>query len=366
MKVTFIDFKREWKFFEKEFIRSFREFGRSGYYVLGPEVEKFEKDFAKFCGYKYTITVSTGLSALEIILRAYNIGIGDEVITVANSAVATSLSISNVGAKPIFCDIGDDFLINAYQIQKLITSRTKAILPVHLFGNICDMEKINKIAKNNNLVVIEDACQAHGSDFHNHSAINTKAFSFYPTKNLGALGEGGAIVTNDKRIKEFAESYRNYGQQGRYNHVIKGGNYRLDPLKCKLLGIKLKHIKKFTANRQKIAHSYIDALSEIKSLLINKFDSRSAYHLFVIRALGGRRNDLKSYLEKNGIDSLIHYPVPIHHQLCYKKEYLKLSLENTDRFQEEILSLPCNPFLTNREIDFVISEIKEFYLKIKN
>ncbi|MEK7452029.1 MAG: aminotransferase class V-fold PLP-dependent enzyme, partial [Patescibacteria group bacterium] len=213
MLVPFIDFKREWKFFEKEMMQTFRAFGRSGYYVLGPEVEKFEKDFAQFCGYKYAVGVSTGLSALEMILRAYKIGEGDEVITVANSAVATSLAISHLGAKPIFCDIGEDYLMDVSCIEKCITKKTKAILPVHLFGKICDMKRINLIAKKHKLVVIEDACQAHGAKCQKDSAVNTKAFSFYPTKNLGAFGEGGAVVTQDASVRDFVASYRNYGQR---------------------------------------------------------------------------------------------------------------------------------------------------------
>lgn len=362
MKVPFLDVTREWNFFEKKFLLAFKKFGQSGIYVLGPEVEKFERDFAKYCGYQYAVGVSTGLSALEMILRAYNVGPGDEVITVANSAVATSLAISNVQATPVFCDVGDDFLMDVDKIESLITVHTKAILPVHLFGKICDLAAINKIAKKYKLIVVEDACQAHGADFRGESLKNTKAFSFYPTKNLGALGEGGAVVTNDEKIKNFVWSYRNYGQRGRYNHVIKGGNYRLDPLKCVLLGIKLKKLKYFISQRQDIAKKYINAFKNIDSLVINRFDPSCAYHLFVIRVLNGKRDKLRDYLKDQGLETLIHYPIAIHRQRCYRKEHEGSILKNTDKFQEEILSLPCFAFLNEREQNFVIANIKKFFI----
>lgn len=363
MKVPFVDFKKEWKFFEKSFVKAFKDFGQSGIYVLGPNVEKFEKDFAKFCGYKYAVGVSTGLSALEMLLRAYNIGSGDEVITVANSAVATSLAISNIGAKPVFCDIGEDFLMDPEKIEKLITSKTKAILPVHLFGKICDMKKINEIAKKNNLIVIEDACQAHGANFVDDAKVNAKAFSFYPTKNLGALGEGGAIATNDEKVRDFVLSYRNYGQKGRYNHVMKGINGRIDPLQCALLSIKLISLKKFIAKRRRVAKKYINGLKKISGLLVIDFDEKSAYHLFVLRVADGKRNELKNYLQEKGIDTLVHYPTAIHKQLCYVDEYQDLVLENTDKFQDEILSLPCNQFLSDAEVNYIIKNIKNFFAR---
>lgn len=365
MKVAFIDLKREWTFFEKQFLVALKKFGREGNYVLGPAVEKFENDFAKFCGYKFSVGVSTGLSAIEMALRAYNINTGDEVITVPNSAVATSLAISNVGAKPVFCDIGDDFLIDVQKIESLITSKTKAILPVHLFGKICNMNVINKIAKKYNLIVVEDACQAHGAQFSGQSAVNTKAFSFYPTKNLGALGEGGALVTNDQKIRDFIISYRNYGQSGRYNHVFKGINGRIDPIQCVLMSIKLKQLKKFVLIRQKIAKTYIKELKNIANLSIDEFDVNSSYHLFVVRVLNGQRNSLRDYLLKNGIEALVHYPVSINKQPCYIEEYKNIELNNNEKLQEEILSLPCYPFLKNAEQEFVIKRISKFFTTTK-
>lgn len=359
MKVSFINLQAEWKFFEKKFLSAFKKVGRSGVYVLGPELERFEHNFAKYSGYTHGIGVSTGLSALEIALRAYGIGSRDEVITVANTAVATALAISSVGAKPVFCDIGDDFLIDPTKIEALITKRTKVILPVHLFGKICDMKAINFIAQKNKLAVIEDACQAHGANFKSESAKNTKAFSFYPTKNLGTMGEGGAIVTNDAKVRDFTMSYRNYGQQGRYNHVIKATNYRLEPLHATLLGVKLEYLNNFIKIRQNIAQKYISKLKNIDGLIINDFDPTSSYHLFVIRVLNKRRNELQDYLKKQGVETLVHYPTAIHRQPCYHNEYKNIILSKTDSFQNEILSLPCHYFMKDTEQDFIIKHIKK-------
>jgi len=361
MKVPFLSFKKEWGILRADFLNALDKFGESGYYVLGPEVDEFENDFAKYCGYKYAVGVSTGLSALETILHAHNISTDDEVITVANSAVATALAISNVGAKPIFCDIGNDFLIDSSKIENLITKKTKAILLVHLFGKICEMNKINEIAKKHNLLVIEDACQAHGANFQGESMVNTKAFSFYPTKNLGALGEAGMIVTNDEKIRDFALSYRNYGQEKRYCHTIKGNNYRIDALQCAFLSIKLKDLDNAVSKRREIAKNYVDKLSNLDGLVVNDFDDSSSYHLFVIRVIKNKRDKLKDFLEKSGVTTLIHYPLLINKQPCYKEEYPDCLLEKADKFQDEILSLPCYPLLTEEEQNYVIDKLKEFF-----
>lgn len=360
-KIAFIDLKREWSFFETDFLKAFEEFGRAGIYVLGPDTEKFEANFTSYHKYKYGVSVATGLAALEISLLAHGITAGDEVITVPNSAVATSLAISNIGAKVIFCDVKENYLIDEEKISALITPKTKAILPVHLFGTICNISAINEIAKKNKLIVIEDACQAHGANFTGDSLINTKAFSFYPTKNLGALGEGGLILTNDEKIKDFAVSYRDYGQKGRYNHVMRGDNNRMSALQCRLLDLKLKKLDSFIETRRSIAKKYITELANLKGLKINEYDNNSSYHLFVIRVLNNKRDALKAYLAKNNIDTLIHYPTTIPNQPCYLNDYPDLNLNNTDLLQTEILSLPCYPFLETSEQDVIIKKIKAFF-----
>ncbi|MCL5774763.1 MAG: DegT/DnrJ/EryC1/StrS family aminotransferase, partial [Patescibacteria group bacterium] len=259
-------------------------------------------------------------------LLAHNIKPGDEVITVSNSAVATALAISHIGGVPVFCDVKDNFLIDENKISGLITKKTKAILPVHLFGNPCDMKAINAIAKQNRLQVIEDACQAHGTKFKGEAKINTKAFSYYPTKNLGAIGEGGMIVTNSETVRDFAACYRNYGQKGRYNHAIKGENYRLDPLQCIFLDIKLKSLDSFVKKRRAIAKKYYTALRNIKGIETGDWNNSNSFHLFVVRVLHGQRNKLKKYLEREGVETLVHYPTPIHRQPCYIDEYGSSSL----------------------------------------
>lgn len=362
MRVPFNELNREWAYFETDFLKAFKEFGRAGIYILGTATENFENNFAAYHGYKYAVAVSTGLAALEVSLLAVGIKAGDEVITVANSAVATSLAISNIGARPVFCDIKDNYLIDEDKIESLITKKTTAIIPVHLFGQVCDMAEINRIAAKHNLIVIEDACQAHGADYKNEAAINTKAFSFYPTKNLGALGEGGLVLTNDEKVRDLAAVYRNYGQQGRYNHIIKGNNYRADALQCRLLDLKLKKLNDFIKTRRTIAQKYIKELSGLSDLILPEFSESGSYHLFVIRVRNNKRDALKEYLSEQGIETLIHYPVLIHRQPCYAAEYKDLVLEKTEIFQSEILSLPCYPFLKEEEQDFIIAEIKKYLL----
>lgn len=362
MNVSFIDFKREWSRYEQAFVQAFRDFGARGQYVLGPAVEELETKFAALHGYRFGVAINTGLSALEVALYAHGIGHGDEVITVPNSAVATALAISRVGATPVFCDIGDDFLIDVSQIESLLTSKTKAILPVHLFGKICDMASISAIAKKHNLAIIEDACQAHGAAFVGASAVHTKAFSFYPTKNLGAMGEGGLIMTNDPAVRDFSSQYRNYGQNGRYNHEIKGMNYRINSLQCALLLVKLPEFSASIDRRRAIAEAYVRALGNLPGLTVSTFDPSSSYHLFVVRVNGGKRNALQAHLKERGVETLIHYPIAIHRQPCYREEYIDVHFPKTETFQEEILSLPCYPFLTDEEVAYTIEVVKEFFV----
>jgi len=366
MRVPFIDLTREWRYFEEAFLEDLKGFGRAGQYILGEYTEKFENDFAVYHGYKYGVAVTNGLAALKIALLAHGLQTGDEVITVANSAVATALAISQLGAKPVFCDINNNYLIDEAKLEKLITPNTRAILPVHLFGNICNLEVINKIAAQHNLFVVEDACQAHGANFaglkDNAGLINTKAFSFYPTKNLGALGEGGLILTNDEAIRKFVTTYRNYGQNGRYNHEIKGDNCRINALQCAFLTTKLKSLTRFINQRREISKQYCLSLSGLADLLLPANIENSANHLFVLRVLGGKRDSLKDYLAQQGIEALIHYPRAIHQQSCYAAEYPDLKLEKTEIFQQEILSLSNYPFLEAEEQAYIISKIKEFFL----
>jgi len=357
------DFNQEYNFLKPKIGNVLLKTLESGWYILGKEVEKFEKEFAEYTGTKYCISVANGLEALQISLIALGIGEGDEVITVTNTAVATVLAITNTGAKPVFVDINDYGLMDIGRIESLINSKTKVIIPVHLFGQMVDMTSLIKITKKHNLKIIEDACQAHGAMQNRKKAGsigNLGCFSFYPTKNLGAYGDGGAIVTNSKTLYEKCKKLRNYGQKTRYVHEIKGLNSRLDEIQATILRLKLTYLDSFVIKRNKIANLYLKNLKNVKQIKLPKImdENYHSFHLFVIEAVN--RDKLMSYLSKMEINTLIHYPIPVHKQKAYK-EFNHLNLAITEKKARNILSLPINPFLTEKEILRVCIEIKKFY-----
>lgn len=357
------DFTREYKNFEPELTRSIKNTLRSGHYILGKNVEAFEKSFSKYVGSKYCVGVANGLEALQISLMALGIGRGDEVITVSNTAVATALAITNTGAKPVFVDVDDYFHIDVNKIEGKINKKTKAIMPVHLFGQIADIERILKIANKHNLKIIEDACQAHGAVLNGRRAGSfgdVGCFSFYPTKNLGAYGDAGAITTNSKPLYQKCLMLRNYGQKSRYEHHLKGMNSRLDELQAVILNTKLKKLDDRLLKRNKIARTYINNLRGVSQIILPKIRKNNyhSFHLFVIQAKN--RDKLQKYLKEKGIETIIHYPIPIHKQVSFK-EYSNVKLAATEKFSKEILSLPINPFLNNNEIKFTCNQIRSFY-----
>jgi len=311
MKIPFGDLKKDHKSISKKIKSATNRVIDSGWYILGKEVKDFETKFAKFCGVRYIIGVANGLEALQISLLACGIKPGDEVITTSLSAAATSLAIMNVGAKPVFADIDPEtYNIDSEKIEKLITKKTKAILPVHLYGQLADMFTINKIAKKYKLIVIEDCAQAVGAKLKNKKAgsfSDIAAFSFYPSKNLGALGDAGAVVTNNKKFYQEALSLRDYGQQGRYNHVKQGLNSRLDEIQAAILKVKLSDLNRNNIKRRKLANIYSKNLSDLP-IKIPKAINPSAHiwHLYVIEAKN--RDQLQKYLAKKGIGTAIHYP----------------------------------------------------------
>lgn len=357
------DFKREYAAFKKDINKALKNCLESGWYILGEEGKKFEEEFAQYIGTKYCIGVGNGLEALQISLMALEIGPGDEVITVSNSAVATTLAITNVGATPVFVDVDDYFHIDVAKIEEKITSKTKAIIPVHLFGQSVAINKLMGLAKKYNLHIIEDACQAHGASYQNKK-VGTfgtfGCFSFYPTKNLGAYGDGGAITTNSEELYKKCLLLRNYGQTNRYEHDIVGLNSRLDEIQATVLRIKLKKLDRMLAKRNSLARLYKKNLSGISQIILPKTRKNNfhAFHLFVIQA--ERRNELMEFLKNNGIQTLIHYPIPIHKQKCYKN-FNKVSLQKTEDFANKILSLPMNPFLKKEEVLIICDFIKKFY-----
>ena len=340
----------------------------SGKYILDREVIKFEEELSKFIGVKHGIGVGSGTEALHVALEACGIGSGDEVITVSHTAVATAIGISLSGAKPVFVDIEPNFYcMDPQKIQKAISNKTKAIVPVHLYGCPVEMDLILKIAKENNLIVIEDCAQAHGAIYKNKrvgSFGDLSFFSFYPTKNLGALGDGGMILTNNLKLAKNCRLIRQYGWEKRYISFSKGWNSRLDEIQASVLRIKLNHLDNDNQRRKKIAKLYIEILKNTDIILPKeKKETSHVYHLFVIRTI--KRDSLKKYLEKNNIYPNIQYPVPIHLQPLYSDISRIDKCKVTEEISNQILTLPIYPELTLENVEKVAGLIVKFINKLK-
>lgn len=363
-QIKYLDFPKEFRNRRKEYISAFERVLSSGIYVLDGEVEKFEDKLAKYLGVKYCVGTANGLEALQIALMAKEIGPGDEVITTPLSAVATTLAILAVGATPVFVDTNEFGQIDVSQIGKLITKKTAAILPVDLYGQPCDMAAMKKICKKYKLFLLEDACQAHGATLKGKKLGtfgDVGAFSFYPTKNVGAFGDGGALVTDDKHLADVFREVRDYGQAKKYIHVRYGLNSRLDELHAALLQVKLKYLDKDNAARRKIAKRYISNLrgvSGMKIILPDRAED-SNFHLFVIKT--EKRDELQNFLKEKGIPSLIHYPLAIPDQPLFKGRYKNLKIPVVRTLVKEVLSLPCHPYMTIAEVDYISGSIKEFF-----
>jgi len=331
--------------------------------VLGPQLEAFEEEFAAYCGARHCIGVGSGLDALVLILRALDIGPGDEVIVPAHTFIATWLAVPQVGATPVGVDVAADFLLNATLLEAAITPRTRAIIPVHLYGQIADMQAINEIANRHGLAVIEDAAQAHGALLCGQPAGSlgiAAAFSFYPTKNLGALGDGGAVTTNDSALAARIRRLRNYGADVKYIHVEQGMNSRLDELQAAVLRIKLRHLSNGNAARNSLAQAYRAALhgSPVIAPGISP-QCQHVWHLFVIRAAA--RDALASHLRQQGIGTLIHYPIPPHRQQALAHlGYRAGSFPISERIAAEALSLPLWPEMDHGIVQRVAKSIASF------
>jgi len=336
----------------------------SGWYVLGEEVAGFEKEFAQFNTVYHAVGVGSGTEALHIALRALDIGQGDEVITTAHTAVATASAIDLAGAKPIFVDIEPDFFtIDPDLIEDAITPKTKAIIPVHIYGQPCNMDAIMEIANKNNLKVIEDCAQTHGAEYNGKrvgSIGDVGCFSFYPTKNLGAIGDGGALVTNDDQLAEKIKLFREYGWKERYISSKEGWNSRLDELQAAILHVKLKHLDEDNSRRNKHAKIYFDLLKFLP-LELPKIRSNCShvFHLFVIKTK--QRYKLRDYLKKNGVNTTIQYPVPVHKQKYFKKMCSEKSLPMTEQVAKNILSIPMYPELKEKEINKISKILKDYF-----
>jgi perosamine synthetase len=339
---------------------------QSGRLAQGPKVEEFEALFASYVGTKYAIATNSGTAALHIALLASGTGNGDEVITTPFSFIATANAILFCGAKPVFVDIDKDtFCIDPGLIRAKITPRTKAILPVHLYGQPCNMKEIIKICREHNLILIEDACQAHGAEYQGRRAgsFGTGCFSFYPTKNM-TTGEGGMIVTDDSHIAERARMIRSHGQKERYIHEVVGYNYRMTDIAAAIGICQLKKLDGFNSQRIEHARLLIEKLGKVRGLVppLITPDVKHVFHQFTIRVTGDfgiSRDELKQRLKNKGIMAEVYYPLPIHKQPLYKElGYNDSRLPNAEKACEEVLSLPVHPLLTEEDLDYIVETIK--------
>lgn len=349
--------------YQKEFEEKALKILRSGWYVLGREVQYFEEEFAQYLGARHCVGVASGLDALWIGMKILGIGQGDEVIVQGNTYIASVMGITINGAMPVFVEPDAYFNIDVSQIEEKITEKTKAILVVHLYGQASNMDAIMKVAKKHRLWVIEDCAQSHGAAFHEKKTGtfgDIGCFSFYPTKNLGAFGDGGAIVTNEEEIAKKARIFRNYGSEKRYYNKVVGANSRLDELQAGFLRVRLAHIDELLAGRQEAAQCYLQEISSDQVLLpqIRK-GSGHVWHQFVVRTK--YRQELMEFLAQKGIEASIHYPVPPHLSEAY--QYLRLcrgSLPVTEQYADEVLSLPLYDGITQEELHYVADAVNRF------
>lgn len=357
--IPFLDIKQTYIELKAEIDIAVKRVMDSGWYIQGEELRKFENEFAEYCDVKYCIGVGNGLDALHLILRAMDIGTGDEVIVPSNTFIATWLAVSYSGAVPVPVEPDEGtHNIDPTRIEEAVTEKTKAIMPVHLYGQPADIDAIIGIAKKFNLKVIEDAAQAHGAKYKGKRAGglgDAAGFSFYPGKNLGAFGDGGAVTTNDPVIAEKVRMLRNYGSKIKYTHELKGFNSRLDELQASILRVKLQHLDEWNKRRIQIAEYYNQLLKEIDVALPGiPIDFESVFHLFVIRTKN--RDFIQKGLREAGIETLIHYPIPPHKQDAYAAMN-SISLPMSERLAGEVLSLPIGPYLSNDEVVYVANSI---------
>lgn len=362
MKVVFSTMKYIHEEIKKEMLDKFIKIYDKGWYILGEETKKFEEEFAKYIGVKYSVGVGNGLDALRLALLALGIKKGDEVIVPSNTYIATALAVSYVGAHPVLVDPDiETYNLSGENLEKYITKNTKAIIAVHLYGQSSEMSKVNEIAKKYGLYVIEDCAQSHGAIYKGKkvgSLSDIGCFSFYPGKNLGALGDGGAIVTNNKKLATKVRAIANYGSLEKYKHEYKGVNSRLDEIQAGFLRIKLKYLDRYTEERQKIAKYYLENINN-NEIILPKIgsDRNHVWHIFAIRCK--KRDKLQAYLKENGIDTLVHYPISIAKQKAYKLDKLN-DLEIANQISNEELSLPLYYGMKKEEVEYVIDTINKF------
>ncbi|MDL2141892.1 DegT/DnrJ/EryC1/StrS family aminotransferase [Flavobacterium tructae] len=365
--ISFLDLKKINKPYETAFHEKLKTVLENGWYILGKEVETFETAFAKYCKADYCIGTGNGLDALTLIFKAYialgKLQKGDEVIVPSNTYIASILAVLQADLVPVLVEPRlETYNLNPDLIEEKISPKTKAILAVHLYGQLAEMDQINEIANRNNLLIVEDAAQSHGAINNQQSTINklssASAYSFYPGKNLGALGDGGAITTNDRKLAKVLFSLRNYGSEVKYHNDFIGVNSRLDELQAAFLSLKLPHLDADNERRRKIAKRYLAEIKNEKIVLpFWDFSNNHIFHLFVVRT--SDREGLQAYLSKNNIQTVIHYPIPPHEQKALL-EWNNLSLPVTEKIHQEVLSLPISPVLTETEIDFIVEVLNRY------
>ncbi len=364
-KVPLVDVQAQYEALEEELDAALKRVCRSGQFALGPEVEQFEQSWAAYCEAEHCAGVSSGTAALHLGLLALGIGEGDEVITSPVSFFATAAAILYTGARPVFADIAPaTCCMDATGLAELVTERTRAILPVHLFGQPADMDPILAVARQKGLAVIEDACQAHGALYKGRKVGalgDVGAFSFYPTKNLSAFGEAGAVVTNDPELDARLRMLRNHGQDARYHHALVGYNYRMDGLQGAVLNVKLKHLDHWNERRRRIAERYTAAFASTAVRPVGEAPyARSSWHVYVVRC--DDRDALQAHLTEAGVATGIHYPVLMSHQKAMETCGVpRPSVPEAERMAQEVLSLPLYPEMSDEQVEFVIETVQAFF-----
>lgn len=362
MNIPFLDLKSINAAHQDGLSEAFTKVLQSGWYVLGEEVRQFEASFAEFCGASHCVGVSNGLDALHLILKAMDIGPGDEVIVPSNTYIATWLAVSYTGATPVPVEpIEKTYNIDPENVAQAITSRTKAIMVVHLYGQAVDMDPILNVANEYGLKVVEDVAQAHGARYKGRSTGSlghAAGFSFYPGKNLGALGDAGAVVTNDRGLAEKVRVLANYGSQRKYHNEYLGYNCRLDELQAALLSVKLKHLPADTQQRRRVAQRYLEGLADTHVVTPFVPDyAEPVWHLFVVRV--ANRDAVQKRLAENGVGTVIHYPIPPHLQPAYAGlGFSEGSLPIAERIHDSVLSLPMGPTVTDEQVDYVVGQLR--------
>jgi len=360
--IPLVDLQTQYRRLKPEIEAAVGRVLESAQFVLGPAVESFEREFSSYCSVSHTVAVNSGTSALHVALLAAGIGPGDEVITVPFTFVATVAAIEYAGAKPVFVDINpDDYTMNPSALERAITSRTKAVIPVHLFGQPADMDPINEVARRHGLIVIEDACQAHGAEYKGRRAgslADIGCFSFYPGKNLGAYGEGGASVTSRADYAETMRLLRSWGERTRYEHSMRAFNYRMDGIQGAILGVKLKYLESWTEARRKLAATYRRLLEDTPAQAPKeRADVRHVYHVFAVRL--EQRDRWRARLTEMGIQTGVHYPVPLHLQPAYRDlGYGVGDFPVAEAVSREVLSLPFFPEMTDQQVEEVTGALR--------